>query len=218
MANEKYDPNNTTETTADEASEEATGIGEVASASDGTDAGPEVTDGDACSIEEIEEAIKGFLLGDLTLAQLEGLTAEDLYGMADVGYDLLEEGRLEDARKIFEGLNVYNPFDPYFHSVLASIYQKQDMPDEALRHYESAVELFPEDIHSWTNAGELMLELSAKYADENEDVSQKLFHEALCALERAVELDPAGENAASLRARALIGVVVSAFEARRKAS
>ncbi len=202
MANETYEPKDTTDETP--VTTEVT-----------TDETTEVTDADACSVEDIEEAIKGFLTGDLTLAQLEGLTAEDLYAMADVGYDLLEEGRVDDARKVFEGLNVYNPFDPYFHSVLGSIYQKLAMPDEALRHYESAVELYPEDIHSWTNAGELMLELSAKYADENEDVSQKLFHEALCALERAVELDPACESAAALRARALIGVVVSTFEARK---
>lgn len=202
MASETYEPKNANEITTDEVTEEKP-------------ATTEITDADACSVEDIEDSIKGFLTGDLTLAQLEGLTAEDLYAMADVGYDLLEEGRVDDARKVFEGLNVYNPFDPYFHSVLGSIYQKLAMPDEALRHYESAVELFPEDIHSWTNAGELMLELSAKYADENEDVSQKLFHEALCALERAVELDPACENAAALRARALIGVVVSTFEARK---
>ncbi|NNE08620.1 MAG: tetratricopeptide repeat protein [Gemmatimonadetes bacterium] len=207
MASETNEPKSTNEvTTSETTTNETTNEAQEA---------PAVTDADACSVEEIEEAIKGFLTGDLTLAQLEGLTAEDLYAMADVGYDLLEEGRVDDARKVFEGLNVYNPFGPYFHSVLGSIYQKLGMPDESLRHYESAVELFPEDIHSWTNAGELMLELSAKYADENEEVSQKLFHEALCALERAVELDPECESAAALRARALIGVVVSAFEARK---
>ncbi len=179
----------------------------------------EITDDDACSVEELEESIKGFLTGDLTLAQLEGLGAEDLYGIADMGYDLLEEGKVDDAQKIFEGLNVYNPFDPYFHSVLGSIYQRQGKAEDALRHYESAVELYPEDINSWTNAGELMLEKSSELIDgENKEAAETLFQEAIHCLQQAIELDPEGENASSLRARALIGVVAGTIEAAKKAS
>ncbi len=180
----------------------------------------EITDEDACSVEEIEEAIEGFLTGDLTLAQLEGMTAEDLYGIADMGYDLLEEGKVDDAQKLFEGLNVYNPFDPYFHSVLGSIYQRQGNMEDALRHYESAVELYPEDINSWTNAGEIMLELSAEWMSDEEKKSdaETLFQEAIHCLQQSIELDPEGENASSLRARALIGVVAGTIEAAQQAS
>ncbi len=178
-----------------------------------------ISDEDACSVEEIEEAIAGFLTGDLTLAQLEGLGAEDLYGIADMGYDLLEEGRLEEALSIFEGLNVYNPFDPYFHSVLGSIYQRLDRADDALRHYESAVELYAEDINSWTNAGEIMLGLSAKAQEDGDpEKAREYFKEAIHALTRSIELDPEGKNASSLRARALVAVVAGKAEAIKKAS
>lgn len=70
---------------------------------------------------EIEAAVVGFLTGDLTLAQIEGPTAEDLYQVADLGYDLAAEGKLEDARGIPEGLYCYNPFDAYFHAALGSM-------------------------------------------------------------------------------------------------
>lgn len=178
-----------------------------------------ISDEDACSVEEIEEAVAGFLTGDLTLAQLEGLGAEDLYVIADMGYDLLEEGRLDEALSIFEGLNVYNPFDPYFHSVLGSIYQRLDRPEDALRHYESAVELYAEDINSWTNAGEIMLGLSAQCQDDGDpEKAREYFKEALHALTRSIELDPDGKSASSLRARALVAVVAGKAEVAKKAS
>ncbi len=180
----------------------------------------EISDDDACSVEEIEESIKGFLLGDLTLAQLEGLSAEDLYGIADMGYDLLEEGKVDEARKVFEGLNVYNPFDPYFHSILGSIYQRLGESDMALRHYESAVELYPEDVNSWTNAGEIMLEKSAELmqAEKTREAAETLFKEAIHCLDQSIKLDPEGENPSSLRARALVGVIAGTIEAKKKAS
>lgn len=177
----------------------------------------ELTDEDleeeACSVEDLEESIKGFLEGDLTLAQLEGLTAEDLYAIADIGYDLMEEGKLEDAQKIFEGLYVYNPFDAYFHAALGSVYHRQGQLEEALNHYESAVQLYPEDIHSWTNAAEVMIERSIQLSkDGNSEAAGEMFTEAVGALQHAIELDPKGDNAAGLRARALVAATASIAE------
>lgn len=173
-----------------------------------------ITEDETCSIEELEEAIQGFIEGDLTLAQLEGLTAEDLYGIADMGYDLLSEGKLDDAQTIFEGLYVYNPFDAYFHAALGSVYHRKGMLEEALNHYESAVQLYPEDIHSWTNAAEAMIERSAQLAKDGQgEQAQDLFAEAVGALQAAISLDPEGENAAGLRARALVAATASIAEA-----
>lgn len=172
---------------------------------------------DTCTVGDIEEAVKGFLLGDLTLAQLEGLTAENLYAIADLGYDLLEEGKLTEAQKIFEGLNVYNPFDSYFQSALGSIYQKQGKKEDALSRYKSAVELYPEDINSWTNAGELMLSLSGEYhANGKTDDAVALFEGAIGSFRKALELDPQCQTASALRARALVEVTANIAASRKQ--
>jgi len=178
-----------------------------------------ITEEDTCSTEDIEESVKAFLLGDITLAQLEGYTAEDMYSIADLGYDLLEEGQLEEAQKIFEGLSVYNPFDPYFRGMLGTVYQRQGKLDDAMHQYECAVDLNPEDTTSWANAGEVMLERSVQLQEEGKkDVSENMFREAIGALKRAIELDPEGEDPSSLRARALIGVTAGVIEKTQKAS
>ncbi len=172
---------------------------------------------DCCSEEDIEEAIKGFILGDITLAQLEGISAEEMYQVADMGYDLFEEGKLEDARKIFEGLYTYNPMDAYFHSVLGSIYQKQEKFEDAIRHYTSAVELYSEDITAWTNLGETQMQHAAalQSAGKSEEAAVAFSNAVEClgyAVEQAGDDD---ENDSALRARALINVAASIYEARQ---
>lgn len=172
---------------------------------------------DCCSEADIEEAIKGFILGDITLAQLEGISAEEMYQVADMGYDLFEEGKLEDARKIFEGLYTYNPMDAYFHSVLGSIYQKQEKFEDAIRHYTSAVELYNEDITAWTNLGETQMQHAAalQSAGKSEEAAEAFSNAVEClgyAVEQAGDDD---ENDSALRARALINVAASIYEARQ---
>lgn len=170
---------------------------------------------DTCTIDDIEESVKGFLTGDLTLAQLEGLTAENLYAIADMGYDLIEEGKLTEAQKIFEGLNVYNPFDSYFHSALGSIYQRQGKKDEAIARYRAAVELYPEDINSWTNCGELLLERAGElHRDGQADDALQAFETAIDCFKHSLTIDPEGTTASALRARALVEVTAQIVQSR----
>ncbi len=163
-----------------------------------------ITERDTCDQDDILESVKAFLLGDLTLAQLEGVTADQLYSMADIGYDYLMEGRTEVARRIFEGLNGYNPMDPYFHSVLGSIYQRTGDHDRAILHYESAVQLYPHEIIWWTNLGETLLVKGnlLRHAGKSDEASA-LLARAREALQKAMRLDPAGRNPSALRARVL---------------
>ncbi len=170
---------------------------------------------DTCTTDDIEEAVKGFLLGDLTLAQLEGMTAENLYSIADLGYDFLEEGKYDNAQKIFEGLNVYNPYDSYFHAALGSIYQKQGRKDDAILRYQAATELYPEDINSWTNLGEVLLERSTEVHKEGDSISAvQIFTAAIDAFKKVMELDPKAATPSGLRARALIEVTATIAKAR----
>ena len=172
-----------------------------------------LTEEDTCTEAELLEAFQGFLEGDLTLAQLEGMSAEDLYQVADMGYDLMTEGKLEDAKKIFEGLYVYNPFDAYFHTALGSIYQRQGDLEAAYEHYLSAVELYDEDIQTWTNLGEVALEQSTKFMKDGRTAeAEEAFVNAAEALGRAIALDPEAKEDAGRRAHALVHVTVGAMQ------
>lgn len=172
---------------------------------------------DCCTVAEMEDAVCGFLVGDITLAQLEGVTAEEMYSIADTGYDLFEAGKLEDAKKIFEGLACYNPMDAYFHAVLGSIYQREENYEEATKQYRGAVELYPEDISSWTNLGETLLVWAGNLQTSGEtEKAAEAFDASIVALTQAIERTPRDEdNDSALRARALVGVATSIYEARQ---
>ncbi len=146
-----------------------------------------------------EENFKKFLFGKITWAQLEGMTMEQAYAIAEFGYTMYQQGRYKDARTLFEGLVIGNPYDPYFHAMLGAIYTKLDMHEEAAQEFSIAIELDPEDINSFVNRGELLLQHGEfEYAMED--------------LKAAIDLDPDGKNPASLRARALAAATAAAIK------
>jgi tetratricopeptide (TPR) repeat protein len=136
------------------------------------------------------ENIEKFIMGDITWAQLQGITMEQAYNIAEYGYALFQESRYHDARVVFEGLVICNPYDAYFHNMLGAIYQQLDMKEEALEEYTSSIELDNEHLHAYVNRAELLLQSGQ-------------FEKAVNDLQRAVELDPNGKQPAGLRARAL---------------
>ncbi len=156
-------------------------------------------------IEELWTAknFERFVLGEITWAQLQGMTMDEAYNIAEYGYGLYQEGKYHDARTVFEGLVICNPYDAYFHNMLGAVYQQLDMKDEAAEEYTIALELDPEHLHAYVNRGELLL--------QNGD-----FDKALDDLKRAIEMDPDGRDPASLRARALAMATANAIEALQK--
>ncbi len=157
---------------------------------------------------EIEELytfknIDKFLMGEITWAQLQGITMEEAYAIAEFGYGLYKEGKFHDALKIFEGLVLCNPYDSYFHNMLGAVYQQLDMRDEALESYTHAIDFDHANLPAWVNRAELLL--------SNGD-----FERALDDLNEAVRLDQEGKNPASLRARALAIATTNALKALQK--
>lgn len=147
------------------------------------------------SLEEIQK----FVRGEITLAQLEGLTRDQLYDFAELGYTMFKSGKLDDACKVFEGLVTYNPYDAYFHSALGAIYQKQKRYEDAIRQYDLALKFNPQDCCSHTNRGETFL-LLGRLKEAAED------------FQRSIQLDPQEKDPWAMRARALVIAVTQALE------
>ncbi|MEE8408307.1 MAG: tetratricopeptide repeat protein [Myxococcota bacterium] len=159
-------------------------------------------------VEEIEdlytpENIDKFIMGEITWAQLQGMTLDEAYAIAEYGYGLYQEGKFHEARTLFEGLVLCNPYDAYFHNMLGAVFQQLDMEEEALESYTAAVDLDEENLHAIVNRGELYLKNGE-------------FDKALDDLHKAVQLDPEGKNPAALRARALAMATAQAIEALKK--
>jgi tetratricopeptide (TPR) repeat protein len=144
------------------------------------------------------DRVEKFIMGELTLGQLYGIAIEEAYSIAEIGYTMMEQGRLKDAQTVFQGLVISNPYDGYFHAVLGSIYQKLGMVDGAIEEYTLALGLDPANVEAYVNRGELL-------------ISKGDFLDAAADFKRAIDLDPNGENPVANRARTLASIVAAAL-------
>lgn len=142
--------------------------------------------------------LEKFILGEITWAELQGMTVKDAYAFAEYGYRQFKEGRYHEAGQIFEALVVCNPYDAYFHTMLGACLQMIDEKDAAIDEYTSAVELDDHQLQAYVNRGELLLQKGQ-------------FEAALKDLKRATELDPTGQDPAAVRARALAAATAQAI-------
>jgi tetratricopeptide (TPR) repeat protein len=144
------------------------------------------------------DRVEKFVMGELTLGQLYGITIEEAYSMAEIGYTMMEQGRLKDAQIIFQGLVLSNPYDGYFHAVLGAIYQKLGMIDGAVEEYSLSLALDPSNVEAYVNRGELMIQ-KGNFIQAAEDFKS------------AIAMDPDAENPSANRARALAAIVAAAL-------
>lgn len=146
------------------------------------------------------DRVEKFVMGELTLGQLYGISIEEAYSVAELGYTFMEQGRLNEAQTVFQGLVISNPYDAYFHTILGSIYQKKDFVDGALEEYSIAIGLDPANLEAYVNRGELL-------------IRKGNFEQAAADFKNALTLDPDGNSASANRARALASVTAAALSA-----
>lgn len=146
------------------------------------------------------DRVEAFIMGEATLGQLYGITIEEAYSVAELGYTLFEQGRVREAQTVFQGLVISNPYDGYFHSVLGSIYQKQGLSDGAIEEYSISIGLDPANVEAYVNRGELLM-------------ARGNFEQAAGDFKKAIEMDPDGTNRSVNRARALSSLTAAALGA-----
>lgn len=147
--------------------------------------------------------LKAYARGEMTWAEVEGMTFEEAKAIAQIGCDLAAAGRLEEARIIFEGLVEMNPKDSAARAALGTVYQKLGRPDEAMVEYSASLAQDPRNPVALANRGELRL----KTGDRN----------GFTDLALAIEADPHGETAAGRRAKGLLKAITMAAVEQVKA-
>ncbi len=143
--------------------------------------------------------MEAYVLGQITLGDLEGISKAQQYDMAKVGYAALVAGKLDTAKTVFEGLLALDPFDVYFLSALGSVAQQKNDLDEAERRYSRALEINPFSPFALAHRGEVRLmkgELEGGVDD----------------LLRALEEDPAGRDPGVQRARATLTILIQQID------
>lgn len=139
---------------------------------------------------EARARLRAWARGELTWAEVEGVSARQARAIARVGCDLARGGRLEEARIVFEGLVSLNPRDGGCHAALGTVLQKLgDLPG-ARAAYEAALAVDAANPVALVNRGELRLRAGDGGGRED--------------LRRARDADPDGKTASGRRARALL--------------
>ena len=137
------------------------------------------------------ELLQRFLEDKASLAELRGISRDQLFQLAEAGYIRMKHGRLEEAEKIFQGLIVLDHRNAYFHAVMGAIHQKRARSVQAIVEYSQALRLNRKDMSSYVNRGEIYLR-NKNYKRAAED------------FRTAILLDMEGANLWANRARSLV--------------
>ena len=147
--------------------------------------------GDAPSEAQQSEWAALLASGQITLAEYAGLSRKELYVIAQQAYQLLNSGKLEEARDIYLGLVAADPYDSVFHCHLGSVLLRLGNPDEALKEFDLALQFNIANVDAFAARGEIRL-------------TQGNIKEAVADLGKAIELDPEGKRSSTRRARAAL--------------
>jgi Flp pilus assembly protein TadD len=148
------------------------------------------------SPKSVMNAMSDLMSGNTTFGEVLGITADQAYNLAEMGYRLLQEGQLDDAEVMFRGLVTLNPHDAYMHLALGSVYHRSDRSKDAIEQYTKAIDLAADMTNAYANRGELYL-------------AQGDAEKGLKDLKKALELDPKGEDPCTIRARAIIATAAA---------
>lgn len=125
-----------------------------------------------------------------TLRGRLGVSEQEFRAMGQMGAMYYQQGVLDKAQAIFEGLVEIDPTSADAHSALGALLTRIESFDDALRHLDRAVELEPEMIAPYVNRAEIY-------------IKQGRADEAVVNLKQAIALDPQEKDLAANRARAM---------------
>jgi Flp pilus assembly protein TadD len=87
----------------------------------------------------LAQQVRQFVRGDLTWAELKGMTSDEAKLIARYGCELADAGLLKEARILFEGMVAMNPKDAAASAALGTVYEKLGLSQQARQAYEQAL-------------------------------------------------------------------------------
>ena len=102
--------------------------------------------------------------GKATLKDVRGYTPEQLYAVARTGYFFYYQGKLDEARTIFQGLYAVDPTDAYVAKAMAVVELASGNTQGALGAYDVAIKLDPNDSMAYVSRAEVKIALGQRSA------------------------------------------------------
>lgn len=153
--------------------------------------------------KRLTELLLAYLDDKVSLAELKGLSRDQLFQLSEAGFVKFKHGRLDEAEKIYQGLIVLDHRNAYFHAMMGAIHQRRDRPIEAILEYSQTLKLDRKDVSAYVNRGEIYLR-HRNYKKAAED------------FRNAILLDMSGSNLWANRARSLVIAIKRSIEADKR--
>ncbi len=122
---------------------------------------PVIPEGAAEEIR-LRQLLQRWADGKATLKEVRGYSDEELYAVAKTAYFFYYQGRIPEARTLFQGLYAVDPVNPYFARALGVIELAAGNPQGALAAYDVAIKLAPDDPASYVGRAEVRLSLNQR--------------------------------------------------------
>ncbi|HZI14679.1 MAG TPA: SycD/LcrH family type III secretion system chaperone [Myxococcus sp.] len=100
--------------------------------------------------------------GKATLRDVRGYSDDELYAIAKTAYFFFYQGRINEARTLFQGLYAVNPTDGYFAKALGVVEMAAGNGQGALAAFDVAAKLSPQDASVYVGRAEVKLALGQK--------------------------------------------------------
>lgn len=105
--------------------------------------------------QQLAARLQKWAEGKATLKDVRGYSDEELYSIARMGYFFFYQGKIEEARTIFQGLYAVNPLDPYFAKALGVVEMAAGNAAGALAAYDVCLKLSPQDSAAYVGRAEV---------------------------------------------------------------
>jgi type III secretion system low calcium response chaperone LcrH/SycD len=111
---------------------------------------------------KLAAALQRWADGKATLREVRGYTDDELYSIARTAYLYFYQGRINEARTLFQGLYAVCPTDAYFAKALGVVELAAGNGQGALAAYDVALKLAPNDAQAYVGRAEVKLALNQK--------------------------------------------------------
>ena len=123
------------------------------------------------SADPLLEQVEAWAEGKSTLRELRGYTRDELNAIARSAHVFFSQGRIEQARVLFQGLRAVDPLDPYFARGVAVVEFAAGEGEAAMAMWDAAIALAPDEPSAWVGRAEVKL-ASAQSAGAIADLSR----------------------------------------------
>jgi type III secretion system low calcium response chaperone LcrH/SycD len=106
---------------------------------------------------QLQSQLQRWADGKATLKDVRGYTDEEIYAVAKTAYFFFYQGRVQEARTLFQGLYAVNPLDPYLAKALGVVELAAGNAQGALSAYDVAIRLAPDDAAAYVGRAEVNL-------------------------------------------------------------